>query len=68
MAPTSVASYFFAKENRLSDLTLRSLTDQCEAMIKKHLRTPAILEANGCSARQTEAAIRLNLLSAFTTI
>ncbi|MFB0844797.1 hypothetical protein [Paenibacillus oleatilyticus] len=43
MAPTSVASYFFAKENRLSDLTLRSLTDQCEAMIKKHLRTPAIL-------------------------
>ncbi|PUA38379.1 hypothetical protein C8Z91_14425 [Paenibacillus elgii] len=64
----AIAAYFFAKENRLSDLSLRSLTDQCEAMIKKHLRTPAILKANGCAVRQAEAAIRLNSLSAFTTI
>ncbi|KPV59708.1 hypothetical protein QJ48_09420 [Paenibacillus sp. A3] len=53
----AIAGYFFAKENGLSDLALRSLTDQSEAMIKKHLRTPAILKANGCTVRQAESAI-----------
>lgn len=53
----AIAGYFFAKENRLSDLTLCSLTNQCEAMIKKHLRTPAILKANGRAVRQAESAI-----------
>lgn len=53
----AIASYFFAKENRLSDLTLRSLTDQSEAMIKKHLRIPAFFKTNGCAVQWAESAI-----------
>ncbi|WP_326059814.1 hypothetical protein [Paenibacillus ehimensis] len=53
----AIAGYFFAKENRLSDLTLHSLADQSEAMIKKHLQTPAIPRTNGCTVRWAESAI-----------